>query len=119
MNISSKWAVLLILLVLGTPLTGMAADEAAKAGAMNGMQMNDMQMNDVSGMSSGEVKKVDKDTGKITIKHGPLANLGMPAMTMVFHVKDAAMLDQVKQGDQINFVAEKVNGALTVTKIEA
>lgn len=114
MNISSKCAVLAILLVLGTPVTGMAADEAAKAGAMN-----DMQTSGASAMSSGEVKKIDKDAGKITIKHGPLANLGMPAMTMVFRVKDAAMLDQVKQGDQINFVAEKANGALTVTKIEA
>lgn len=113
MNISSKWPVLAILLVLGTPLTGMAADDAANAGAMNNMQMNG-----ASAMSSGEVKKIDKDAGKITIKHGPLANLGMPAMTMVFHVKDAVMLDQVKQGDQINFVAEKVNSALTVTEIE-
>jgi Cu/Ag efflux protein CusF len=76
-------------------------------------------MNGANAMSSGEVKKVDKDAGKITIKHGPLANLGMPAMTMVFHVKEVAMLDQVKQGEQINFVAEKANGALTVTKIEA
>ncbi|MEO8158432.1 MAG: copper-binding protein, partial [Betaproteobacteria bacterium] len=44
-------------------------------------------------LAPGEVKKVDKDTGKVTIKHGPLENLGMPAMTMVFRVKDPAMLD--------------------------
>jgi Cu/Ag efflux protein CusF len=70
-------------------------------------------------MSTGEIKKVDKDTGKITIKHGPLQNLGMPAMTMVFHVANPAMLDQVKAGDKIAFIAEKRNGALTVTKMEA
>lgn len=69
-------------------------------------------------MSDGEVKKVDKDAGKITIKHGPLANLEMPAMTMVFRVKDLAMLDQIKAGDKIRFVAEKANGAITVTKLE-
>jgi Cu(I)/Ag(I) efflux system protein CusF len=69
-------------------------------------------------MSTGEVKKVDKSSGKVTIKHGPLDNLGMPAMTMVFRVKDPAMLDQMKEGDKINFVAEKVNGAITVIQVE-
>jgi Cu/Ag efflux protein CusF len=69
-------------------------------------------------MSEGEVKKVDKDAGKITIKHGPLVNLEMPAMTMVFRVKAPVMLDQVKAGDKIRFVAEKVNGAITVTRLE-
>lgn len=69
-------------------------------------------------MSSGEVKKVDKSAGKITIKHGPLQNIGMDAMTMVFRVKDPAMLEQVKVGDKINFVAEEPNGQLMVTKLE-
>ena len=69
-------------------------------------------------MSSGEIKKIDKDAGKITIKHGPLANLAMPAMTMVFRVQDATMLDRVKVGDNVRFIAEKTNGALTVTQIE-
>ena len=69
-------------------------------------------------MSEGEVRKVDKDAGKITLRHGPLQNLGMPAMTMVFAVKDPAMLDQVKVGDKVKFVAESAGGAFTVTKIE-
>lgn len=75
---------------------------------------------DASGapMSDGEVRKVDKDAGKITIKHGPLVNLDMPGMTMVFRVKDPAMLDQVKEGDKIKFVADSMNGALTVTRME-
>lgn len=68
-------------------------------------------------MSEGEVKKVDKDAGKITIKHGPLANLDMPPMTMVFRVKDPAMLERIKTGDKIGFVAEKIGGALTVTEL--
>jgi Cu/Ag efflux protein CusF len=69
-------------------------------------------------MSTGEVRKVDKSAGKVTIKHGPLDNLGMPAMTMVFRVKDPALLDQMKAGDRINFIAEKLNGAITVIKAE-
>ena len=69
-------------------------------------------------LSSGEVTKVDKGAGKITIKHGPLANLEMPGMTMAFRVKDPAMLDQVKPGDKVKFEAEKIGGAFTVTKIE-
>jgi len=69
-------------------------------------------------LSDGEVRKVDKDAKKITIKHGPLANLDMPPMTMVFQVRDPAMLDKVKAGDKVKFQAEKVGGAFTVTQIE-
>jgi Cu(I)/Ag(I) efflux system periplasmic protein CusF len=68
--------------------------------------------------NQGEVRKVDKDAKKITIKHGPLEKLEMPAMTMVFQVKDPAMLDQVRAGDKIKFEAEKIGGAFTVTAIE-
>jgi Cu(I)/Ag(I) efflux system periplasmic protein CusF len=69
-------------------------------------------------MSTGEVKKVDKSAGKMTIKHGPLENIGMGAMTMVFRVRDPAMLDQVKVGDKIQFLAEEPNGKLTVTQLQ-
>jgi len=69
-------------------------------------------------MSTGEVRKVDKSAGKLTIKHGPLVNLGMDAMTMVFRVKEPVTLDQVNVGDKIRFVAENPDGQLTVTKLE-
>jgi len=69
-------------------------------------------------LADGEVRKVDKDAQKITIRHGPMPGVDMPAMTMVYRVKDAAMLDQVKAGDRVKFHAEKVGGAFTVTKIE-
>ena len=69
-------------------------------------------------LSDGEVRKVDKDAKKITIKHGPLANLDMPAMTMVFQVKDPTMLEQVMAGDKVKFQVEKVGAAYTVTRIE-
>ena len=69
--------------------------------------------------SEGEVRKVDKDAKKITIRHGPLANLDMPAMTMVFQVKDPTLLDKVKAGDKVKFRAEKLGSVYTVTTIEA
>ena len=69
-------------------------------------------------LSQGEVRKVDLDAKKITIKHGPLINLDMPAMTMVYRVTDQAMLRQIKPGDKVRFRAESLGGALTVTKIE-
>jgi Cu(I)/Ag(I) efflux system protein CusF len=70
-------------------------------------------------MTEGEVRKVDKEAKKITLKHGELKNLGMPGMTMVFQVKDPAMLEQVKAGDKVRFTAEKAEGGFTVTAIEA
>jgi Cu(I)/Ag(I) efflux system protein CusF len=68
-------------------------------------------------MSDGEVKKVDKSAGKVTIKHGPLPNLDMPPMTMVFRVKEPSMLDQLKAGETIRFKAEKIDGNYTVTEV--
>ena len=65
----------------------------------------------------GEVRKVDKAQQKITLKHGPIKNIDMPAMTMVFRVKDARMLDSVAEGDKVKFSAEKINGQYTVTSI--
>ena len=69
------------------------------------------------GLSEGVVRKIDTANGKITLKHGPLTNLAMPAMTMVFKVKSPDMLNSVKVGDAVKFRAENINGALTVTEI--
>ncbi|OWV87872.1 hypothetical protein ATY75_21150 [Rhizobium sp. N122] len=68
--------------------------------------------------TKGVVNKVDAKAQKVTIKHEDLKNLDMPAMTMVFRVKDAAMLDKLKEGQNIEFVAERVDGKLTVTEIK-
>ena len=67
---------------------------------------------------SGEVVKVDKSAGKITVKHGPIKNLDMDSMTMVFRVADPAMLDKVKAGDKVKFEADRVNGAITITSMD-
>lgn len=68
-------------------------------------------------MVKGEVVKVDKAAGKVTLKHGPIKKLDMDSMTMVFRVADPAMLDKMKAGDKIEFEADRVNGAITVTKV--
>ena len=68
--------------------------------------------------TKGEVTKVDAKQKKITIKHEPLQNLDMPAMTMVFVVADDAMLEKVKPGQAIEFVADRVNGRITVVEIK-
>ena len=69
-------------------------------------------------MADGEVKKIDKERGKVTIKHGEIKNLDMPGMTMVFGIQDPAMLQRIKAGDKIKFSAENIKGKLTVTTLE-
>ena len=104
-------ALLAALLLAGANIT-MAQSQMKPMGDHAGMQTASASMTD------GEVRKVDKDAKKITLKHGEIKNLGMPGMTMVFQVKDLAMLDKVKAGDKVQFVADQINGALTVTSIE-
>jgi len=69
-------------------------------------------------MSQGEIRKIDKDAGKLTIKHGEIKNLDMPPMTMVFRVKEPAMLERLKPGDKIRFSADKIDGVYTVVEVE-
>jgi Cu/Ag efflux protein CusF len=68
--------------------------------------------------ADGEVKKVDREARKLTIKHGEIASLGMPPMTMVFPVTDEKSLETLKAGDKVRFSAEKIKGTITVTRIE-
>jgi Cu/Ag efflux protein CusF len=95
-------AIIALNLPLATFAQANAATPAATAGAL----------------TEGEVRKVDMDAKKITIKHGPIINLDMPPMTMVFQVQDPALLTQVKAGDKIRFAADKVGSAYTVTRIK-
>ena len=66
----------------------------------------------------GEVKKIDEATGKVTLKHGEIKNLDMPAMQMSFRVADPAFLKKVQVGDKVTFTADKVGGQFTVTTID-
>jgi len=93
----------------GAPLAkSEVADEAKK----------DMPAKASADMVDAEVRKVDKENKKITLKHGAIKNLDMPGMTMVFQVKDAAILDSVKAGDKIKFKAEQAGNAIVVTDIQ-
>ncbi len=91
-----------------TPLAGIA---------QTAMNHGAMPMADTAAMSDGEVRKVDKETGKITIKHGPIKSLDMPPMSMVFTAKNPSLLDKVKVGDKIRFHAVDEGGKLVVTDI--
>lgn len=95
----------------------LAATFAAPGIAANDHGSHAAMQSSAAQMVDGLVKKVDKSAGKITVSHGPLPN-GMPAMTMAFRVKDATWLDQVKNGDKISFMADKVNEAMTIVHLE-
>jgi Cu(I)/Ag(I) efflux system protein CusF len=100
MTMKKTLAILLAPLLMSTGATWAANDQAAAS------------------PTDGEVRKVDTEAKKLTLKHGEIKNLDMPGMTMVFQVKDPAMLEKVKPGDKVRFTAEKINGAFTVTTIE-
>ncbi len=69
-------------------------------------------------LSEGEVRRIDAAQGKLTLRHGPLANLDMPAMTMVFTVTDRQLLQGLKAGDKVRFTAVKENGNYLVRAIQ-
>lgn len=100
------------------PISAMSANDHGGHGGHGAMPSHATVSSDTK-MVDGQVKKIDKAAGKVTLSHGPLANLGMDMpMTMVFRVKDAAWLEQMKEGDKIRFVADNVNGAITVVRFE-
>ncbi|PJI41832.1 copper-binding protein [Ferrovibrio sp.] len=70
------------------------------------------------GKGEGEIRKVDKEASKITIKHGPIEGMDMPGMTMVFQVRDPGLLDKAKVGETVNFTVTKDSGAMVVTSVE-
>lgn len=69
--------------------------------------------------SEGEITRWDARTLKVTIRHGEIKNLGMPPMTMVFRVQEASLIGTLQPGDKVRFMAEQVNGAYTITRMEA
>ena len=98
---------------LGAVSAQAASDHAGHAMASPSAASAEMQMIDA------QVKKVDKAAGKVTLSHGPLTNLNMPAMTMVFRVKEAAWMDQMRTDGKIRFTADSINGTLTIVRFEA
>ncbi|MCU0924963.1 MAG: copper-binding protein [Hydrogenophaga sp.] len=95
-------------LSLALPLVAQAGGDHAKMG-----------MAASPGMTDGEIRKIDKENGKITIKHGEIKHMDMPPMSMVFNVKDKAMLDKVQVGEKIQFIVIQEAGKMVVTDIQA
>ncbi|MEC5213880.1 Cu(I)/Ag(I) efflux system protein CusF [Polaromonas sp. CG_9.5] len=101
------------LLLLTALLAGTVSAQTAMPSGSGAMPMAGS-----ADMAQGEIRKVDMDNKKITIKHGEIKNLDMPGMTMVFQVKDPVLLEKTKVGDKVLFKAEKSGGALVVTDIK-
>jgi len=108
--------VLLASLVLALPAAAQhKADDHAAHRSTSGTQAN---ASVAAVLTDGEVRKVDKAAARITLKHAEIKNLDMPPMTMVFSVRDKALLDAVKAGDKVKFKAISDDGKLTVTEIQ-
>lgn len=106
---------LICALLAGTVAAHAASPSGPPAG---GDAKKDMAAKASVDMAQGEVRKVDTDNKKITLKHGEIKNLDMPPMTMVFQVKDEALLGRVKVGDKVRFTAEKSGNAMVVTDLQ-
>lgn len=114
MNLASLFAAITLAFTASAGAQAPAADRTAQ-----NMPRGSAATPAAAPLAEGEVRKIDKEQGKVTLRHGPIAHLDMPGMTMVFKVTDAKMLDTIKEGDKVKFAADRINGAMTVTAIEA
>lgn len=108
-------ATLVVALALGTN----AAPPAFAGDDHHSMEGHDKMEAMAPTWTDGEVRKIEKDAGKLTLRHGEVKNLDMRAMTMAWKLKDPAMVDNLKIGDKILFTAEKLNGQFTITEIKS
>ncbi|QEZ48981.1 copper-binding protein [Cupriavidus oxalaticus] len=105
-------------------LIALAAAPAAFAGSMDGMDMKGMDMKpsveskQAPHPVAAEIKKIDPQAGKVTLKHDPIENLGMTAMTMAFPVKDRTSLKNFKEGESVSVTFDKVDGKPTVVDMQ-
>ena len=103
-------AVSAIALGVTWPASGFAQADANQAKAVEAQP--------ASSLSEGEIRRLDPETGKLTIRHGEIRNLDMPPMTMVFTARDKSLLSGLKVGDRISFVAINEGGKYLVTEIQ-
>ena len=99
----NKWILLTAALAFTSPLHAQTVAPAAAEARV---------------MSDGVVRKIDAPNGKITLKHGPIANMDMPGMTMVFRVVSPTLISKLKVGDAVKFHVEHINGTMTITEIK-
>lgn len=107
-------------LVLLLAFTGglLATNAWAASDHEHSMAMGHAEAAAMAPATDGLVQKIDVAAGTLTVKHGPIANLGMPAMTMPYHVKDPSMLSAVKQGDKVRMTVEKIDGVYTIVTLQ-
>ena len=86
--------------------------------AQTAMEPGKMDMSQQAAMTDGEVKKIDMEAGKITLKHGDIKHMDMPGMTMVFTARDKRLLVNVKPGDKVKFMVVNEGGKMVVTDIQ-
>ena len=86
--------------------------------AQTSPDQNAMEMSAKPSLTDGEVRKIDTEASKLTIRHGEIKHLEMPPMTMVFVARDKSMLDKVKAGDKVRFMVIHDNGQMIVTDIQ-
>jgi Cu/Ag efflux protein CusF len=103
---------------LRATLTAAALGALSTLAFASGEAGTQVKPSEKAAMADGEVRKIDRSAGKVTLRHGEIKSLDMPPMTMVFRVKDPAMLDPLKDGDKVKFVAEKIGSGYTVTQLE-
>ncbi len=103
---------------LGATLLALSFWAVGPAFAQTTMDNGKMGTAATPGWTDGEVKKMDKATGKLTLKHGEIKHMDMPGMTMVFVAKDKALLDKVQVGDKVRFMVVNENNQMVVTDIQ-
>ena len=107
-----------IFTALGATLLALSFWAVGPAFAQTTMDNGQMGAAAAPGWTDGEVRKMDKATGKLTLKHGEIKHMDMPGMTMVFTAKDKSLLTGIKPGDKIKFMAVSEGGKLIVTDIQ-
>ena len=107
-----------LLLVLALAVGAGANAQSPAAGSDVGLSGTKAAADDGSGLSEGLVRKVDLEARKLTLRHGPIRNLDMPEMSMVFRVSDPKMLEGLKPDAKVRFKAERLEGQITVTHLE-
>lgn len=108
----------LFLVFLGSS-SAFAAEQHKHSMGNDGMQQMDHTQMKVMPLSDGIVKKVDAQNGKVTLTHGEIANVQMPAMTMSYRIKQVQWLESIHAGDKVRFAMDKLNDEFVVVHIEA
>ena len=115
MNTQQTMLLAALALTLSAPITAQADDKHHPAAAPGSTATATVSATD---LTDGEVRKIDLEAGKVTLKHANIKSLDMPGMTMVFVVKDKALLGKLKTGDKVKFKAVNDSGKFTVTEIQ-